>query len=70
MQAQTLQRIDVTEAKRLYDQGEVVFLDTRSDDAWGRSDVQIPNAIRVPPDDVAHHLDEIPGTGTLITYCT
>jgi len=65
-----MQKIDVTEAKRLFDQRAATFLDTRSPESWSESDVQIPGALRVPPDEVTQHLDEIPPAGTLITYCT
>jgi rhodanese-related sulfurtransferase len=65
-----MQKIDVNEAKRLFEQGAATFLDTRSPDSWRESDVQIPGAIRVPPDEVAEHLSEIPLSGTLVTYCT
>ena len=65
-----MEKIDVQEAKRLFDGGQAAFLDTRSPNSWGKSDVQVPGAIRVPPDEVAQHLGEIPPAGTLITYCT
>ena len=63
-------RISVAEAKALFDRGGAVFLDTRSAESWEQADAQIPGSIRVPPDAVAEHLDEIPRGRTVVTYCT
>jgi rhodanese-related sulfurtransferase len=63
-------RISAAEAKALFDRGGVAFLDTRSAESWGEADAQIPGSIRVPPDAVAEHLDEIPRGRTAVTYCT
>jgi len=64
-------RISVDEAKRRFDAGDgTVFLDTRAPDAWNKSDVQIPGAIRVDPHEVEQHLGEIPRGRPIITYCT
>ena len=53
------------------DSGEsVVFLDSRSDEAHRQADTQIPRSIRVPPDQVEAHLDEIPRRGLTVPYCT
>jgi len=65
------QRITAEEVKRRIDSGEaVVFLDTRSDDAWRQATQEIPNSIRVPPDGVASHYDEIPRRSLVVPYCT
>ena len=64
-------RISKEEVKRRLDSREhIVLLDTRSVDAWGKADAQIPDSIRVPPDAVEQHLDEIPREGLVVTYCT
>ena len=64
-------RISKEDVKRRLDSGEhIVLLDTRSVDAWGKADAQIPGSIRVPPDAVEQHLDEIPREGLIVTYCT
>jgi rhodanese-related sulfurtransferase len=64
-------RVSKEELKRRLDAGEhVVFLDTRSDDAWTKADVQIPGSTRVPPDAVEQHLHKIPREGVIVTYCT
>jgi rhodanese-related sulfurtransferase len=65
------ERITAAEAKRRADSGEsVVFLDARAEDAWRQAEVQIPNAIRVPPDATEAHLDDIPRRGLIVPYCT
>lgn len=64
-------RVSTEEIKRRLDAGErIVFLDTRSDEAWAKADAQIPGSTRIPPDAVAQHLDEIPREGSIVTYCT
>ena len=64
-------RITAAELKRLMDEHRPVsILDTRAAEAWNNSDVQIPWAIRVPPDDVDKHLSEIPRDRLAVAYCT
>ena len=64
-------RISKEDVKRRLDAGEhIVFLDTRAEDAWRKSDAQIPRSRRVPPDAVEQHLDEIPRDGLVVAYCT
>ena len=65
-----VQKIRLDEAKRLFDRKEAAFVDARSIASWGDSDVAIPGSIRVPPDDVDEHLDEVPRDRTIVTYCT
>ena len=66
-----LERITKEELKRGVDAGEaVVILDTRSSDAWDASDVQLPGAIRMPPDEIRQHLSEIPRGRPVVSYCT
>ena len=63
--------ISVSEAKEMLDRGDKpVFVDSRNPDAWGSSKEKIPGAIRVPVDEVADHLGEIPRDRMAITYCT
>jgi rhodanese-related sulfurtransferase len=65
------QRISREDVKRRLDAGErIVFLDTRSKEAWKDAEWQIPGSKRIPPDDVADHLGEIPNEGLIVTYCT
>jgi hypothetical protein len=63
-------RISKEEVKRRLDSREpIMLLDTRSVDAWGKADAQIPGSIRIPPDAVEQHLDEI-ARGLIVSYCT
>jgi len=67
----TPQLIGADEVKRRLDSGEAVaFLDARGGDAWRDADLQIPKSIRIPPDEVEAHLDEIPKRGLIVPYCT
>ena len=64
-------RITTDEVGARLDRGEqFTFVDTRNPTAWGESDKKLPNAIRVPADEVAQHLSEIPKDRTVVTYCT
>ncbi len=64
-------RVTVDEVKERMDRGEqLAFVDTRNAKAWGESDQKLPNAIRVPADELEQHRDEIPHDRTVITYCT
>ena len=64
-------RITVDEVGERMNRGEpFAFVDTRNPTAWGKSDQKLPNAIRVPADEVGQHLDEIPHDRAIITYCT
>jgi rhodanese-related sulfurtransferase len=64
-------RITVDELQERLGRGEpVVVLDARSAESWRKSDEQIAGSVRVPPDDVASHLAEIPRDRSVVTYCT
>ena len=64
-------RITVDEVKQRMDRGEqFAFIDTRNPKAWAESDRKLPNAIRVPADELEQHLAEIPKDRAVITYCT
>jgi rhodanese-related sulfurtransferase len=64
-------RITTDEVSERMDRGEeFAFLDTRNPQAWAGSDKQLPNAIRVPADELSQHLNEIPKDRAVITYCT
>jgi len=67
----TISGISKEDVKRRLDANEhVALLDTRAPDAWKESDLQIPGSIRVPPDEVGQHLEEIPRDRLVVTYCT
>lgn len=64
-------RITTDEVKERLDRGEqFAFVDTRNPTAWAESDKMLPNALRVPADELDQHLNEIPKDRTVITYCT
>jgi rhodanese-related sulfurtransferase len=50
--------------------GSFAFVDSRNPQAWAESDRKLPNAIRVPANELDQHLDEIPKDRAVITYCT
>ena len=64
-------RITTDEVKERMDRGEeFAFVDIRNPQAWAASDKKLPNAIRVPKEELGQHLNEIPRDRAVITYCT
>ena len=64
-------RITVEEAKSRMDRGEpLTFIDARNPDAWEKTSVKLPGAIRIPAAETDKHLNEIPGDRAILTYCT
>jgi rhodanese-related sulfurtransferase len=64
-------RITVDELRERLDRGEeFAFVDTRNPKAWAEADQKLPHAIRVPAEELAAHVNEIPRDRTVITYCT
>ena len=64
-------RITTDEVKERMDRGEeFTFVDTRNPQAWAESDKKLPNAIRVPAEELDQHLEEIPKDRAVLTYCT
>ena len=64
-------RITTDEVKQRMDRGEeFAFVDTRNPKAWAESDKKLPNAIRVPAEELGQHLEEIPKDRAVLTYCT
>ena len=71
MQTMEATRITVDEVKERMDRGEqFTFVDSRNPKAWAEADKKLPNAIRVPAEELEQHLNEIPKDRTVITYCT
>jgi rhodanese-related sulfurtransferase len=71
MQSIEATRITVDEVKERLDRGEqFTFVDSRNPTAWAEAEKKLPNAIRVPAEELEQHLDEIPKDRTVITYCT
>lgn len=66
-----MERITKEDLKRRMETHELITLiDTRTTDAWDKSDVQLPGAIRVSPTEVDKHLQEIPRDQLVVTYCS
>lgn len=64
-------RVTVDEVIERLNRGEqFVFIDARNPNAWGKAETKLPGAMRIPSDEVAQHLNEIPQGRTIITYCT
>ena len=71
MQSIEATRITVDEVKERLDRGEqFTFVDSRNPKAWAEAESKLPNAIRVPAEELEQHLDEIPKDRAVITYCT
>jgi len=64
-------RITVNELKKRMDAGEdFTLIDVRNPQAWAESDIMIPEAIRIPVDEVEQHLSQIPKNKPVVPYCT
>ena len=64
-------RITVNELKKRMDAGEdFTLIDVRNPQAWAESDIMIPEAIRIPVDEVEQHLSQIPKNKPVVAYCT
>ena len=64
-------RITVDELKRRMDAGEdFTLIDTRNPQAWAEADTQMPEAIRVPVDQLEANLPRIPEDRPVVAYCT
>jgi rhodanese-related sulfurtransferase len=65
------QRITAHELKKRMEAGEdFTVIDVRNPQAWASSNVMLPEAIRVPFDDLEKHLSKIPKSKPIVTYCT
>ena len=63
-------RISPTDAKARVDAGQAIVLDMVSPLAWDQIDVVVAGALRIPPDELGSHLNELPKDRDLIAYCT
>jgi rhodanese-related sulfurtransferase len=64
-------RVTVDEVRKRMEKGEpFTFIDARNPKAWGEADEKLPSALRIPAEEVANHLAEIPRDRVIITYCT
>jgi rhodanese-related sulfurtransferase len=64
-------RITVQELKRRMDAGEdFTVIDVRNPNAWAETDTALPEAIRVPLDQLEESLPRIPKERPAVAYCT
>jgi len=64
-------RITAKELRRRMDAGEdFTIIDVRNPQAWGQSDTMIPQAIRIPLDELEQHVSLIAKNRPVVTYCT
>ena len=64
-------RITVDEVRKRMEAGEnFVLIDTRNPQAWSQSDVKLPEAIRLPLDNLDENLSKIPKDKLVVAYCT
>ena len=64
-------RITVEELKGRMKAGEdFTVIDVRNPQAWAESAAQIPEAIRVPLDELDENLSRIPKNRPVVAYCT
>lgn len=64
-------RVTADEVKQWMADGDpFVVLDSRSEGAWEVDDTIAVGAVRVPPNDVASHLSDIPRGERILVYCT
>jgi rhodanese-related sulfurtransferase len=65
------QRITVQELKERMEGGEdFTIIDVRNPQAWSESDTMIPEAIRVPVDQLEGNLPRISKGRSVVAYCT
>jgi rhodanese-related sulfurtransferase len=70
-QTATATRVTAEEIReRLARKEQLAFVDARNPEAWSQSDEKLPGAIRIPADEVAKHVGDLPRDRTIITYCT
>lgn len=56
--------------QRLARHEPIAIIDTRSPEAWDKSDQKIAGAMRLPVHQIEQRLEEIPRDRTVVTYCT
>ena len=63
-------RLSPADAKARLDSRQAIMLDVVAPSAWDQIDAAIPGALRIPPDELESHLQELPKHRELIAYCT
>jgi hypothetical protein len=66
--ADNARRITAADAYKLYEKGNVVIIDTRTEAAYKES--HIKGAILMPVNEVAAKANELPHDKTIVAYCT
>jgi len=61
-------RITLADAKKAFDEGNVVFVDTRSADAFQLE--RVKGAINVPANEIETRYKDVPKGKTIIAYCS
>jgi rhodanese-related sulfurtransferase len=66
-----VRKISIDEVKRLIEKGkEITVVDSRSTEAWGKSNVKARGAVRIPPDDIERYLAGVTPDEFIVVYCT
>jgi rhodanese-related sulfurtransferase len=60
-------RIDVTEARDLMQETDVVVVDVRNQDEWDKG--HVPDALFIPVNDLLGRLDELPEDKRIVFIC-
>ena len=64
-------RITVEELNKRLNAGEdFTIIDTRNPKAWAEADNKIPEAVRIPIDELEASLTRIPKYKPVVAYCT
>lgn len=66
--ADTARRITAEDAHKLFENGDVLVIDVRTEVAYKES--RIKGAILIPVNEVAAKANELPRDKTIVTYCT
>ncbi len=66
--ADNARRITAADAYKLYEKGNVLIIDTRTEAAYKES--HIKGAILVPVSEVAAKVNDLPHDKMIVTYCT
>lgn len=61
-------RVELADAKKLFDDGEAFFIDTRSASSYATE--HIKGAVNIPVDALEQRLKEVPKGKTVIAYCS
>ena len=48
----------------------ITIVDSRSADAWSKSEIKAGGAIRIPPDQAEKHIADVSRDDYIVTYCT